>query len=129
MESLPKKRGPKSSLPDALPLMEHYIHDNGWSELGHAIPTVEGLSSYVGCSRQNVYLWADANEEVKELLNELSTLQGCILVNKGLLKEFDSPIVRLMLGQHGYSEKASVDHSSKDGTMTPQHPVYKIVRE
>jgi hypothetical protein len=121
----PIKQGRVSTVVDKFPQMVKYVREEGWKELGHAVPTVEGMACFVGCSRQNVYLWGNDYPEVKELMDELITIQGFALVNGGLNKTFDSAVTRMLLGKHGYAEKSEVDHSSKDGTMTPA-PVVSV---
>ncbi|MEN7471298.1 terminase small subunit, partial [Providencia stuartii] len=49
----------------------------------------------------------------------IKTLQENRLINKGLIGEFNPTITKLMLANHGYSEKQEVDHKSSDSSMSP----------
>jgi len=42
------------------------------------------------------------------------------LVNKGLTGDFNATITKLMLANHGYSEKQSIDHQLSDSSMSPK---------
>jgi len=46
-------------------------------------------------------------------------MQERTAVNRGLDGTFNSAITKLILHNHGYSDKQAIDHASTDGTMTP----------
>ncbi|WP_218060016.1 DNA-packaging protein [Gilliamella sp. wkB72] len=49
------------------------------------------------------------------------------MVNKGLIGDFNVPITKPMLSNHGYSEKQEIYHQSSDGTMSPKPTWLKLV--
>ncbi len=93
------------------------------------IPTVEGLSLFLGIARSTIYLWAkdkgfkDADtgiyhpqkQEFIDTLTDLEIKQKKILMNKGLTGDFNSNITKLVLGTHGISEKIHNEMSAPGG--------------
>ncbi len=78
-----------------------------WEELKDMIPSVEGLSEYIGIARPTIYKWSK-EEDKQEFIDTLEALQAKqkrILLNKGLSSDFNSNITKLALGNHGMSEK------------------------
>jgi hypothetical protein len=43
-----------------------------------------------------------------------------LLIDGGLIGDFNPTITKLMLTKHGYSDKQEVDNKSSDGSMTPK---------
>jgi len=74
---------------------------------GDVIPTIEGLSLFLGISRAIIYIWEKESDkqEFLDITKEIAQKQKSILINKGLTSEFNSAITKLMLGTHGISEK------------------------
>jgi len=98
----------------------------GYEANGEVIPTMSGLAVHLGVARDTVINWAkqESNkhrEEWQYISEWLKAVQEVKLINKSLLREFDSTISRLILStNHGYNEKSRVDHVSSDGSMTPK---------
>jgi len=81
-----------------------------WESLGHAIPSQSGLADYLDVSIKCVENWA-THEDKQEFLGVLDAIerkQRNVLISKGLKNEFNSNIVKLVLGKHGYSEKSEL---------------------
>lgn len=96
--------------------------DGAWSAQGRVVPTVEGLASYLGVSRQTCY----EAEELSYTLEKVQRLQSELVVNKGLTGEFNANIGKLILSsKHGYVERSAseIDNKSSDGSMSPKEPV------
>ena len=91
------------------------------------MPSIAGLASYLGKARSRVYEYRKLNEEFKDTLEAIQSLQECLLVNKGLTDHFNVPITKLMLSNHRYNEKQEIDHQSSDGTMSPKPTWLKLV--
>ncbi|MDF7480882.1 DNA-packaging protein, partial [Proteus mirabilis] len=49
----------------------------------------------------------------------IMAFQEMKLINSGLAGDFNATITKLMLANHGYSEKQEVDHTSSDNSMSP----------
>jgi len=93
------------------------IYLDAWEELGDAIPSVASLSVYLGIPRRTLYEWSSKQEKFSHTLENILALQETTLLSKGLTKQYDSPLSRLILGNHGYSERH--DHTTK-GEKLPQ---------
>lgn len=99
-----------------------YLMD-GWKDVGDSIPSIAGLACYMGKNRDTIYQWIKENTNFSDICKSILTLQENTLLNKGLEGTFNAQLTKLVLGKHGYSEKAEVDLSSNDGTMTPSPSV------
>ncbi len=114
-----KKVGRPSELSECLIKAKEYLL-GGYEIFGDVVPSVAGLACYLGKSREAMYEYARKDNEFSDTLEAIKTVQENKLINKGLTGEFNSPIVKLMLANHGYSEKQSIDHQSSDGSMSPK---------
>lgn len=83
-------------------------------------PTMAGLAIYLGITKKTLYNWAENNEELLHAFDELQDTQETILISGGLSGEFNAPISKLILTNHGYSDKQVIDNTSSDGSMTPK---------
>src|SRR3990167_951809 len=91
-----------------------------FSNYGDVIPSVAGLAVHLKISRPTIYDWAsqEDKQEFSYILDDILSDQERVLMNKGLTGEFNSNIVKLALGKHGYSDKTEtaliLDEESKD---------------
>ena len=106
---------------------KHYMID-GYKEIENIVPSAAGLCCYLGVSKSTVYEWAkDTPEnrliplrvEFSDTLDAIQAKQEMILINGGLSQAFSGTITKLMLANHGYSDSVKQDHTSSDGSMTP----------
>jgi hypothetical protein len=81
------------------------------------IPTIEGLSLFLGIVKSTIYAWAKDTDkqEFSNVTKEISAKQQTILMNKGLAGKFNPAITKLMLGTHGISEKNYTEIAGVDG--------------
>lgn len=94
---------------------KEYIED--YETQGDMIPSVEGLSAFIGIARPTIYKWAK-EEDKQEFIDTLEALQAKqkrVLLNKGLANEFNSNITKLALGNHGMSEKNQTELTGPEG--------------
>jgi hypothetical protein len=113
---VPINRGQRTlkCTPDLLVKARDYLDHYGREDFGDAIPTMAGLSRHVGVSRKTLYAWKidERTEEMAVIMEQLIARQEQVLVNKGLLGEFNSTMAKLMLSNnHGYSEKSGMEVS------------------
>lgn len=106
---------------------DQYIYD--LKELGHVVPSRAGLCCYLGISRSTSQEWEKTYPDFSVTLQAVGVMQEHLALNGGLAGNLNSTIVKLVLANHGYSDKQELSHSSPDGTMTPPQPIYKIVDE
>lgn len=92
-----------------------------YQDLGQVVPSVIGLCSYLDVSKSIMYKWkADrASIELLDTLDRIEENQYLGLVNGGLSNALNSNITKLMLANHGLSDKVQVDNTSSDGSMSP----------
>jgi hypothetical protein len=115
------KRGPgqPTKLTEGLKMrMLAYTED--YESYGDLIPSVAGFASEEGVSRGSLQKWRQDNvdAEYSDIFDALLAKQERALLSGGLSKKFSSQITALALGKHGYHNKT--DHTSSDGSMTPQ---------
>ncbi|WP_392552714.1 terminase small subunit [Orbus wheelerorum] len=103
--------GRKSNLDTRLKKANEYVN-HGYKENGGLIPSISGLSLYIGCSRSSLYNYAHESEEFSDLLETVKAIQENELINKGLSGEFNATITKLMLANHGYSDKQQVEQNN-----------------
>lgn len=104
---------------DILKRAEWYV-EGGWEEMDQATPTMAGLARELGCTRRVLYLWKEKHDEFRRVCDALQDTQELTLINGGLRNSLNSNIVKLMLANHGYGERSTIDHRSGDGSMSPK---------
>lgn len=96
---------------------EQYIYD--FKEQGDVIPSQAGLCCWLGIAKSTSQLWAKEYPEFSATLDAIQIKQEALALNGGLNGAFNATITKLVLANHGYSEKQEIDHRSGDGTMSP----------
>ncbi len=88
-----------------------------YEDAGDVIPSVAGLSVYLKKARSTIYKWAGEDDKTafSDILDDILAKQEQVLMNKGLTGDFNSAIVKLALGKHGYSEKTQQELSGPGG--------------
>lgn len=89
-----------------------------YRDAGDVVPSIEGMACFIGKSCQTVYRWRNIDEAFRDTLESIKTAQARLLINGGLLGDYNPTITKLMMSNHGYSDK--VDNTSSDGSMTPK---------
>ena len=79
--------------------LEHY------EEHGHKVPSVVGLAKILRRPEKTLYAWGHSNPEFRKTLDQIVSDQKFELTNGGLGNSFNSNICKLMLANHGFSEK------------------------
>jgi hypothetical protein len=105
---------------------QDYLHN--FEAQGDVIPSVAGLACWIGCNKQTLYNWAEQNREFFGTLEAIKHKQEVLCLNNGISGVFNSTITKLVLANHGYSEKQEIDHRSGDGSMTPPSTI-RIIAE
>lgn len=86
---------------------EEYV-SGGFRDNGNVIPSIEGLSSYLGVTRTTLRNWGDSNAEFLTTLGQIERDQKNITLNEGLKGEFNATIAKLVLANHGMHDKQDV---------------------
>ena len=84
------------------------------------VPTVVGLSRYIGRSRQTIYEWCSHPEKAdfSDIVKQVEDMQHLKLISGGLGGTMNHSITKLMLTKHGYSDKQEIDMTSRE-EVTP----------
>ena len=95
----------------------HAYIATGWIDQGDAFPQLAGLSVNLGVSRDTIWQWSrDADKpDFSDALGSLLARQERELINQGIKGEFNAVITKLALMRHGYSDRASVEHTGAAG--------------
>ena len=111
----------------------------GYEEIGNIVPSTAGLCCYLGVGKSTVHDWAkDTPEnrlnplkvEFSDTLEAIQTKQEMILINGGLSQQFSGVITKLMLTNHGYSDKVQTDVTSNGESINkPSLDVSKLSDE
>lgn len=120
------KVGRPSKLAESIEKAREYLM-GGYKTVEDVVPSVAGLACYLGISRSRAYEYAKQSGEFKDTLDDIQTMQERGLINKGLSGEFNATITKLMLANHGYSDKAEIDNKSSDGSMTPKPTTIQLL--
>ena len=113
-----------------------YYLISGHEEFGNIVPSVAGLCCYLGVSKKAVYNWSEDTIENnnnpirKEFIHTLAGIQAkqeMLLINGGLSQTFSGTITKLMLSNHGYSEKNSTDITSNGQTIGDKPTTINLV--
>ena len=85
---------------------QHYL--DHYEEYDEVIPSAVGLALVLDITRSTLYAWArDEDKKVfSHILDNINKKQEQILLRKGLNNEFNSNITKLVLGKHGYHDRA-----------------------
>ena len=85
------------------------------------LPTVAGLSIFVDVSRDSLYEWAKLDtplgHQFSDTMERIGAEQEYKLIGKSLKGEYNAAISKLLLGNHGYSDRSVVNEKS-DQTVT-----------
>ena len=95
---------------------EAYIKN--YANFGDRVPSAVGLCRVLGIVPSTLYLWGSDEDkpEFSYILADLQATQERILLNMGLDGTYNSNIVKLMLGKHGYKEQKDTSLSNADGS-------------
>lgn len=75
------------------------------------VPSVAGLAIYLNIARSTLQLWEKSDNDFSGTLDRLKAVQEVLLVNGGLKGDLNSTITKLMLTNHGYSDKQDIKMS------------------
>jgi hypothetical protein len=101
--------------------------NGGFLECGDVVPSRAGLALELKLSRETLTNWERAHPEFLGTLQSLSFLQERISLNGGLKGELNSTIVKLLLANHGYSDKQETVLSNPDGSLNPANAASAVL--
>lgn len=94
---------------------DHYIIN--FKELGDPFPSVVGLACELGVAENTLYNWskAEGNDEFLRTLAMIKATQHRKAVAGGISGEFNAAITKLVLHNHGYSDRTDQTLSAPGG--------------
>lgn len=102
-----KMARPTKYTPEIQKKAENYAMD--FTAYGDPVPTVAGLADAIDVARSTIYLWQEEHPEFSDTLERIDRRQEKFLISGGLTNEFNTGIAKLMLHNHGYSDRSSTD--------------------
>lgn len=114
---------------------KEYLH-GGYKEIDNVVPSTAGLCCYLGVGKTAVYEWAKDTPENKlnplrvqfaETLEGIQLMQESMLISGGLNQSFSGTITKLMLANHGYSDKVQTDVTSNGQTIGDKPATINLV--
>lgn len=104
------------------------IYLETYAELGDAVPSVAGLSLFLKRARSTMYEWASQpdKQEFSDILHDINATQERVALSQGLKGEYNSQIVKLLLGKHGYSDKAETQTTISFESLSDEELAAKI---
>lgn len=101
---------PHGLTPEIIEKAKHYLVD-GYKEIENIVPSIAGLGCYVGVNKATLYKWKEEgiSKEFNDTLDAILMKQEMLLINGGLSQVFSGTITKLMLSNHGYSDKVQSD--------------------
>lgn len=95
---------------------ERYVEE--WDQFD-TVPSRVGLCCFLGIDKSTSYEWEGVHPEFSDTCKAVDTLQERVAVNNGISGKFNSTITKLVLANHGYSDKMEQAHTSPDGSFSP----------
>lgn len=108
---------PSLLTPELKERAKQYLYD--FEQQGDVIPSAAGLACWLGVSKASVYNFGDQDADFLDTLQAIQAKQEMLTLNKGITGEFNSTISKLVLANHGYSDKVQQDVTSSDGSLSP----------
>lgn len=118
--------GRPSKLDEALyQAADDYLY-GGWEEEGDQVPSIEGLAISLGVSRSSVKLWASQDDRFSATVEGIKACQARRLINRGLSGDFNQSITKLLLNNHGYTEKTETQNTHSFESLSDDELAAKI---
>jgi hypothetical protein len=104
---------------------------NEYESLGDKIPSIAGLSCYLGISRETIHAWKRHEDKAvfSDIVGGILAKQEQVLINKGLTGDFNPSISKLMLVKHGYSDRQETDVTTGGKKITNEWHIHPVTTE
>lgn len=102
--------------------------EGGFIDAGDVVPSRAGLALELGLSRNTLTNW-EKHPSFLSTLEKIAHLQERISLNGGLRGDLNSTIVKLLLANHGYSDKVQQDVTSNGETIKTFSDLYGPKKE
>lgn len=75
------------------------------------LPKIESLALYLGVNKDTLYEWAKHHVEFSDALQRIREMQAERLIDRALEGTYNHVISKLLLHNHGYSDKTETEVS------------------
>lgn len=99
----------------------------GFEDQGDVVPSVAGLCCYLGIVRSTAHEWRDKYPRFSVTLEAISVKQENIALNGALGGQLNATIAKLVLANHGYSDKQAVDHTTNGESINAATPAQAAI--
>lgn len=91
---------------------EKYLHN--YDSYDHAFPSDIGLADVLDICAKTLYNWANDESKIEfsQILEKIERKQQLVAWQKGLTGQYNSNLVKLLLGKHGYHDKSDVNQKT-----------------
>lgn len=94
--------------------------NGGYEAEGESVPTSQGLALYMDVARATPYNWAEQEsnpfrEEMAYIIDRVQAIQGVKIINGGLTGAYNPAFAGKLVGNHGFSDKQTLEHSGPNG--------------
>jgi hypothetical protein len=102
-------------------MVKHVVDyaNGGYIACGDAIPSRAGIACEMQVSLNSLKNWEREYPEFLSALAHLDAMQHRVTLSGGISNAMNATICKLVLANHGYSDKVQQDTISSDGTMSP----------
>lgn len=110
---------PSKYSPELLAKAQEYITQ--WKKIGDVVPMLAGLAAYLEIDKDTLQEWEKDKEgklEFSAVCARVRVLQEQALINKGLSRESDASLSKILLMKHGYSDRQEIDHTTQGDKIT-----------
>lgn len=97
---------PSKLTDEARQLTIEYLND---CVLNEDVPTAAKLAVKLNVSKSTLYYWAESDEAFSDTLDKLQSIQEANLIEGSLKNKLNPTISKLMLSNHGYSDRQQQD--------------------
>jgi hypothetical protein len=104
---------PTNLTDEVLETARDYVEN--YQSYGDVVPSVVGLCKAINRSKSSVYRWAEEeNNGFWDTLEAIKENQERVTLNGSLTNEFNAAISKLILANHGYSDKQEIKAQLRD---------------
>ena len=100
---------------DLQELADTYIFN--YKDHDAVIPSRVGLCCFLGIAKSTSFEWEALYPAFSDTLANIEALQEHVALNRGLDGTFNATIVKLVMANHGYSDRQNIDVTSNGETM------------
>lgn len=91
------------------------------------LPSIEGLARFLKIHKDTVYEWEKIHPAFSDVLHALRSEQAARLIDMGLSGDYNPVVAKLLLGKHGYADRAEVGGVNGNPIVTETR--VKIIRD